>query len=192
MALLFYWIRNVNYTEISGKIIDGSADESAVYVGLGGVRVSAQTYDADNSEIIEKAATYTDSEEILGYYRLPIESNQSYNIVVFSKAYTHKCACLAAENGKNYIQDFDLALSDNNQVFLDNNFENSNPDPFPDIKVSFIYLDADCGDEELNKKNQVESIIVAVYETNDSAYEHNDVYLPYGNYKFIVSVPTTR
>ncbi len=85
-----------------------------------------------------------------------------------------------------YIQNFDLAPSENNQVFLDISFENGNPSPLPDVTASFIYLEADCGAEALTDEIQVESI-VAVYDTNESEYEHSDIYLPYGNYKLIAS-----
>ncbi len=153
---------------------------------MGGVRVSAQTYDTDSGIITEQAATYTDSDGLLGYYRLPLEPGQSYNTVAFSKDYTPKCAYLAAENGEDYIQDFDLVSSENNQVFLDISFENINRDPFPDVRISFIYLEADCGDEALTEEIQVESI-VAVYDTVNSTYEHNEVILPYGTYKLIAS-----
>jgi hypothetical protein len=174
-------IEAVNYAEVSGQVSETSGD-------LGGVRVSAQTYDTHSGVITEQAATYTDADYLLGYYRLPLEPGQSYNIVAFSKDYTPQCAYLVAENGKDYIQDFDLAPSENNQVFLDISFENSDPNPFPDVTVSFIYLDAECGDESLTDNNniQVESI-VAVYYTEDLKYEYNDVFLPYGNYKLIAS-----
>ena len=170
----------VNYAEVSGKVSDKSGD-------LGGVRVSAQTYDTGSGVITEQAGTYTD--DLLGYYRLPLEPDQSYNIVAFSKDYTPQCASLAAENGKDYIQDFDLAPSENNPVFLDIRFENSNPHPLPDVTVSFIYLDADCGTEALEAladEIQVESI-VSVSDTVVSEYEHSDVSLPYGKYKVIAS-----
>jgi hypothetical protein len=183
-------IEAVNYAEVSGQVSDNSG-------GLGGVRVSAQTYDTDSEAITEQAATYTDAEteqaatytdaeDLLGYYRLPLEPDQSYNIVAFSKDYTPKCAYLAAENGKDYIQDFDLAPSDNNLVSLDIRFEDNNPGAFPDVTVAFIYLDADCGDMALTDEIQVESI-VAFYDTDESKYVYNDVYLPHGIYKLIAS-----
>jgi hypothetical protein len=174
-------IEALNYAEVSGQVSNNSG-------GLGGVRVSAQTYDTDSGVITEQAATYSDAEDLLGYYRLPLEPDQSYNIVAFSKDYKPKCAYLAAENGKDYIQDFDLAPSDNNLVSLDIRFEDSNPDPFPDVTVAFIYLDADCGDMALTDEIQVESIVaVYVYDTDESKYAYNDVYLPHGTYKLIAS-----
>jgi len=172
-------IEAVNYAEVSGKVSDNSGD-------LGGVRVSAQTYDIDSGVITEQAATYTDAEDLLGYYRLPLEPGQSYNIVAFSKDYTPQCANLIAENGKDYIQDFNLVPSENNQVLLDISFENSNPNSFPDVTVSFIYPEADCGDEALTDDIIVESI-VAVYDTVHSTYGYNEVILPHGNYKLMAS-----
>ena len=172
-------IEAVNYAEVTGQVHDNNK------VDLGGVRVSAQTYDADYI-ITEQAATYSDADVSIGYYRLPLEPNQSYTIVAFSKDYTPKCAYLTAETGRDYIRDFDLAPSENNQVLLEFGFENSNPDPFPDVRVSFIYLDADCGDEALTDDIQVESI-VAVYDTVNSKYEYNEIVLPDGDYKLIAS-----
>ena len=61
-----------------------------------------------------------------------------------------------------------------------------NPSPLPDVTVSFIYLDANCGTEALTDEIQVESV-VAGYDTEDSKYEYNEIYLPYGNYKLIAS-----
>jgi len=47
MALPFYWIPAVNYAEVSGKVTGGSD----VDVGFSGVKVSTQTYDADNKKV---------------------------------------------------------------------------------------------------------------------------------------------
>jgi hypothetical protein len=70
-------IEAVNYAEVSGQVSETSGD-------LGGVRVGAQTYDTDSGVLTEQAATYTDADDLLGYYRLPLEPGQSYNIVAFS------------------------------------------------------------------------------------------------------------
>ena len=173
-----------NYAEVSGKVTDAN-DKDA---GLGGVRVSAQTYDTGTGSgvITEQAATYTDADDLLGYYRLPLEPDQSYNIVAFSEGYTPQCAYLVANMGRDYSQNFSLTESGDRKILLDISFENGNPSPLPDVTVRFIYLDANCGAEALTHKIQVESI-VAVYDTEDLEYEYNDVYLPYGTYKLMAS-----
>ena len=173
-----------NYAEVSGKVTDAN-DKDA---GLGGVRVSAQTYDTGTGSgvITEQAATYTDADDLLGYYRLPLEPDQSYNIVAFSEGYTPQCAYLVADMGRDYSQNFSLTESGDRKILLDISFENGNPSPLPDVTVRFIYLDANCGAEALTHKIQVESI-VAVYDTEDLEYEYNDVYLPYGTYKLMAS-----
>ena len=105
-------IEAVNYAEVSGQVSDNSG-------GLGGVRVSAQTYDTDSGVITEQAATYTDAEDLLGYYRLPLEPGQSYNIVAFSKDYTPQCAYLVADMGQDYSQNFSLTESGYRKILLD-------------------------------------------------------------------------
>jgi len=65
------------------------------------------------------AVNYTDSEDILGYYRLPVEPNQSYNIVAFSKDYTPQCAYLVADMGQDYSQNFSLTESGYRKILLD-------------------------------------------------------------------------
>ena len=171
----------VNYAEVSGKVTDAAANNGED--GLGDVRISAQTYDIDSGVITEQAATYTDSEDSLGYYRLIIEPNQSYNIVAFSKDYIPQCAFIVADNGMDYTQDFSLTPSDNSKISLDFSFQNGVPSQPPDVTVKFIFLDADCGDEAVTDEIQVESV-VAIYNTG---YKYNEIYLPYGNYKLIAS-----
>lgn len=170
-------IEAVNYAEVSGKVRHDS-------VNLGGIRVSAQTYKTDSGVIAEHAATYTDSADVLGYYRLPLEPGHTYNVVTFSKDYAPECVSLAAENGKDYTQNFKLIQTDNHHVSLDIIFTNSNLDPLPDVTVSFIYLDADCGAGAQTDQIQVGSV-VAVYD--NLQYEYNDIYLPYGSYKLVAS-----
>jgi hypothetical protein len=170
-----------NYA-VSGQVTDADNEN----VGLGGVRVSAQTYDAADEEINEQAATYTDSEDNLGYYCLPVEPDQSYNIVAFSIDYIPQCTYLYADMGPSYSINFSLTPSENNNILLGIDFANGDPSSFPDVTVKFIYLDADCGAGALTDEIQAESI-VAVYNTDESKYEYNEIFLPYGNYKLIAS-----
>jgi hypothetical protein len=174
-------IEAVNYAEVSGKVTDADANNGDV--GLGGVRVSAQTYDTDSGVITEQASTYTDPEHTLGYYRLIVEPNQSYNIVAFSEDYIPQCAFIVAENGKNYSQDFSLIPSDNSKISFDISFQNGVPSQPPDVAVKFIYLEADCGTEAVTRDIQVESVI-AIFDTG---YKYNEIFLPYGDYKLIAS-----
>jgi hypothetical protein len=173
-------IEAVNYA-VSGLVTDEATDE-----GLGGVRVSAQTYDSGNEEIIETAATYTDSVDLIGYYRLPVKPNNSYNIVAFSKDYTPECEHLNTDTEPDYSIDFFLSESGNNEILLNISLAGDEPDPFPDVSVKFIYLNADCGLEAESGDIQVESV-VAVYNTNNGVYEYNEIILPYGEYKLIAS-----
>jgi len=53
----------------------------------------------------------------------------------------------------------------------------------PDVTVTFIYLEADCGTEAVIRDIQVESVI-AIYDTG---YKYNEIFLPYGDYKLIAS-----
>jgi hypothetical protein len=172
----------LNYA-VSGLVTD-AADE-----GLGGIRVSAQTY--DNEEIIETAATYTDSDDLIGYYRLPVKPNNSYNIVAFSKDYIPKCEHLDTGMEPDYSINFSLSPSDNNSdnnidILLDISFTGDEPVPFPDVTVKFIYLVADCGSEAETSYIQVESV-VAVDSNDDKVYEYNEIILPNGEYRLIAS-----
>ena len=177
-------IEAVNYAEVSGKVTEAT---KVVTVNgeeaLGDIRVSAQTYDTGSEVIFEQAATYTDSEDTPGYYRLIVEPNHSYNIVAFSPDYIPLCALIVADNGMDYTQDFSLDPSDKSEMSLNFTFQNGMPSQPPDVTVNFIYLDADCGDEAVTDEIQVESV-VAVYDTG---YKYNEIYLPYGNYKLIAS-----
>ena len=124
-----------------------------------------------------------DSKNTLGYYRLIVEPNKSYNIVSFSKDYVPQCVFIDAENGTDYSKNFSLTSSSNSQISLSIDFKDQTSTDRPDVTVKFILLEAGCGIGAVTDDIQVESV-VAIY---DSGYKYNEIILPYGQYKLIAS-----
>jgi len=91
----------ITISVISGQVLDGEE-------GIGGVYVSAQTYDSEakdiKDEVVVSAGTITDED---GLFTLRLGPG-NYNVVAYMDGYDPACFNIVAENSNEYIQDINL------------------------------------------------------------------------------------
>ncbi len=162
----------ITISVISGQVLDGVE-------GIGGVYVSAQTYDSEakdiKDEVVVSAGTITDED---GLFTLRLGPG-NYNVVAYMDGYDPACFNIVAENSNEYIQDINLE-SGVTETF---SYKVSGVTEVNTVNMS-IRQSASCPDALEDAQIEVTSFSIAE-DVEDGSLE-----LPSGEYSLVASNDT--